>query len=92
MIICSYLKHSFISCIDGRIFLIQPFLKNNNFSVLLRLVALGISFEKRSVEVFLYNMKMLIPVWREIGMGKIPHSSLMAHSKFSTLGSAVVMN
>ena len=32
------------------------------------------------VEIFLYNMKMLIPVSREIGMGKIPHSSLMAHS------------
>ena len=31
-------------------------------------------------EIFLYNMKMLIPVSREIGMGKIPHSSLMAHS------------
>ena len=41
---------------------------------------MGLKYQEGLVEVFLYNMKMLIPVWREIGMGKIPHSSLMAHS------------
>ena len=41
---------------------------------------------------FPFYTEMLIPVWREIGMGKIPHSSLMVHSQFSTLGLAVVMN
>ena len=41
--------------------------------------------------VFLSNMKMLIPVSREIGMGKIPHSSLMAHSIFPIQGLAVVV-
>jgi hypothetical protein len=50
-----------------------------------------ICFKLGFIEVFLSNMGMSIPVWREIGMGKIPHSSLMAHSHFPTHGLAVVI-
>ena len=52
-----------------------------NFSLFLReWFFYCFKYQGRFVEIFLYNMKMLIPVSREIGMGKIPHSSLMAHS------------
>ena len=34
-----------------------------------------ICFKLGFIEVFLSNMGMSIPVWREIGMGKIPHSA-----------------
>ena len=39
------------------------------------------------VEVFLFYMEMLYLIWRELGMGKFPHSWLSSHSETEFLHS-----
>ena len=40
---------------------------------------------------FPFYMGMLSLMWRELGMGKFPHSSQKAHSRFPIHGLAVIV-